>query len=49
MQAETAFPEKRPIRFGALPLVIGLLSIGLFFGLMGIYYYLLKLDLDKFI
>jgi type VI secretion system protein ImpK len=49
MQTETASPEKRPIRFRALPLVIGLLSVGLFFGLMGIYYYLLMLDLDKFV
>jgi type VI secretion system protein ImpK len=49
MQTETASPEKRPIRFRALPLVIGLLSVGLFFGLMGIFYYLLKLDLDKFV
>ncbi len=49
MQAETTSPEKRPIRFRALPFVIGLLPIGLFFGLMGIYYYLLKLDLNKFL
>ena len=48
-QTAVAPPERRPVRFRALPLIIGLLSIGLFFGLMGIYYYLLKMDLEKFV
>ncbi len=48
-QTKTPLPEKRSVRLRALPLVVGLFSIGLFFGLMGIYYYLLKMDLDKIV
>jgi type VI secretion system protein ImpK len=47
-QAATRKPEKRPFNWRLLPLVVGLFSIGLFFGLMGIYHYLLKMDLNKF-
>lgn len=47
-QASSQAPEKRSFSLRALPLAIGLFSIGLFFGLVVIYYYLLKMDLDKF-
>lgn len=49
-QRQTASPkvERRSFGLRALPLVIGLFSIGLFFGLMAVYYYLLKMDIGKF-
>lgn len=47
-QASSQAPKKRSFSLRALPLAIGLFSIGLFFGLVVIYYYLLKMDLDKF-
>ena len=40
-------PQKRSFRMRTLPLVIGIASVGLFFGLMAIYHFLLKVDLDK--
>lgn len=43
-------PVREKIRsFRMLPLLIGLIPIGLFFALLAIYHYLLKLDLDKFV
>ena len=47
-QKASKAPEKRPFSFRALPLVVGLSSIGLFFGLVAVYYYLLQMDLAKF-
>lgn len=47
-QAASPKPEGRSFRWRALPLAIGLFSIGLFFGLMVVYYYLLNMDLNKF-
>ncbi len=41
-------PDKSPFSFRALPIVVGLFSIGFFFGLLAIYYYLLQMDLGKF-
>lgn len=35
--------------FRMLPILIGLIPVGLFFMLMAIYHYLLKLDLDRFV
>lgn len=40
-------PRKRSFRMRTLPLVIGIAAIGLFFGLLAIYYFLLEMDLGK--
>ncbi len=42
-------PGKEKMRsFRMLPVLIGMIPIGLLFALLAIYHYLLKLDLDKF-
>ncbi len=50
-QKQTGEPkvEKRSFSLRALPLAIAVSCIGLFFGLMAVYYYLLRMDLDKFV
>lgn len=49
-QKQTASQAPRRLSFSlrALPLAVGLFSIGIFFGLVVIYYFLLKMDLEKF-
>lgn len=49
-QRQTQAPpgRERTLSFRMLPMLIGLIPVGLFFALMAIYQYLLKLDLDKF-
>lgn len=47
-QVASPKPERHSFRWRVLPLAISLFSIGLFFGLMMVYYYLLKMDLSKF-
>jgi type VI secretion system protein ImpK len=47
-QPSSHSPKKRLFSLRALPLAIGLFSIGFFFSLVVVYYYLLKMDLDKF-
>lgn len=47
-QTDTPPPQKRSFSLRALPLAIGLASVGLFLGLMAIYYYLLRMDLNNF-
>lgn len=47
-QALSHSPKKRSLSLRVLPLAIGLFSIGLFLGLVMIYYYLLQMDLEKF-
>jgi type IV/VI secretion system ImpK/VasF family protein len=47
-QKAAGLPDKRRFSYRALPFVIGLFSISIFFGLVAIYYYLLQMDLEKF-
>jgi type VI secretion system protein ImpK len=47
-QNEVPQPKEKVFSFKALPVVLGLIPIGLFFALFAIYQYLLKLDLGKF-
>jgi type IV/VI secretion system ImpK/VasF family protein len=47
-RASSRLPKKRSFSLKVLPLAIGLFSIGLFFVLVVVYYYLLRMDLDKF-
>ncbi len=46
-QAKTPPPNRRNISW-KVPLIVGLLPIGLFFGLMAAYQYLLQIDLGRF-
>lgn len=50
-QRQTQAPpgREKTLSFRMLPMLIGLIPVGLFFALMAIYQYLLKLDLDKFV
>jgi type VI protein secretion system component VasF len=48
-QLELPPPRRKTFSWRALPVLIGLCPIGLFFGLMLVYKYLLKLDLSQFI
>jgi type VI secretion system protein ImpK len=47
-QAFAPPPKKRSLSWRMVPMVVGLLPIGLFVGLMIIYQYLLKVDLSAF-
>ncbi|MBI5551149.1 MAG: DotU family type IV/VI secretion system protein [Desulfobacterales bacterium] len=47
-QAQIAARKERNHSFRALPYFISLIPIGLFFGLLALFRYLLKLDLSKF-
>ena len=48
-QAPVAKRTEKASSFRALPFLIGLIPIGLFFTLLAVYQYLLKLDLNKFV
>lgn len=48
-QAPVAKRNEKASSFRALPFLIGLIPIGLFFTLLAVYQYLLKLDLNKFV
>lgn len=48
-QTESHKPQRRSISFRALPLIIGLSSVALFFGLMAIYYFMLNENVKEFI
>ena len=47
-QTQAALGKEKIRSFRMLPVLIGLIPVGLFFVLLTIYHYLLKLDLDKF-
>ncbi|MFZ1984009.1 MAG: DotU family type IV/VI secretion system protein [Desulfatitalea sp.] len=47
-QINTSARKEQTYGFRALPFFIGLIPLGLFFGLLAVYHYLLKLDLGKF-
>lgn len=46
-QTASPKPQKQSFKMRTLPLAIGVASLGLFFGLMAIYYFLLEMDLNK--
>jgi len=48
-QTEAPKTQKRSFSLRALPLAIAVSCVGLFFGLMAVYYYLLKMDLGTFV
>jgi type VI secretion system protein ImpK len=48
-QTTSPKPQKRSASLRTWPLVIALASIGLFFGMMALYYFLLEMDLNKVI
>lgn len=47
-QTDLPAPQKRSFRWRAWPLAVVVSAIGLFFGLMAIYHYLLRMDVDQF-
>jgi len=48
-QMDAPKTQKRSFSLRALPLAIAVSCVGLFFGLMAVYYYLLKMDLGTFV
>jgi type VI secretion system protein ImpK len=47
-QINTPARKERTYAFRVMPFFVGLIPVGLFFSLLAVYHYLLKLDLNKF-